>query len=368
MIHSMWNSAFSGTALVPDRRPREQDILSDGTIMRIFRERVPSDWDVDLQISETARGPDAILSLRPTAGIKVRVLVEAKSTVEPRDVPRLVDQLNSYGEEGPRLVVAPYLSSRSQEALAARGINFADLTGNMLLSLDEPFIYVNSRGASADPWRENRPVHSLKGPAAGRVVRALCDFRPPYRIRELASRASIPVASVSRIVQLLEREALVIRGDAGDIVDVRWKELIRRWVEDYKFPTSNHVSSYFDPRGPQHLIDGLQGVETRYAITGSLAAAQVAPYAPPRLATIFAKNAEQLAREMRLRAVSSDMNVILARPFDSVVFDRTWAVDQRIYAALSQVAADLMTSPGRAPEEAEELLRWMEQHEDAWRV
>jgi hypothetical protein len=253
-------------------------------------------------------------------------------------------------------------------ALAARGINFADLTGNMLFSLGEPLIYIRNHGASADPWRENRPVHSLKGPAAGRVVRALCDFRPPYRLRDLSARGSIPVASVSRIVQLLEREALIIRGSARDVVDVHWKQLIQRWVEDYKFPTSNHVSSYFDPRGPQNLIERLGRVETRYAITGSFAAARVAPYAPPRLATIYAENAEDFAREVRLRPTSSGMNVFLAKPFDPVVFDRTWTVDDRTYAALSQVAADLMTSPGRAPSEAEELLRWMEEHEDAWRV
>jgi hypothetical protein len=36
-------------------------------------------------------------------------------------------------------------------------------------------------------------------------------------------------------------------------------------------------------------------------------------------------------------------------------------------AALTQVAADLMTSPGRGPNEAEALMTWMSEQEDAWR-
>jgi hypothetical protein len=35
-------------------------------------------------------------------------------------------------------------------------------------------------------------------------------------------------------------------------------------------------------------------------------------------------------------------------------------------AALSQIAADLRTSPGRGPNEAEALMQWMQENEDAW--
>jgi hypothetical protein len=37
------------------------------------------------------------------------------------------------------------------------------------------------------------------------------------------------------------------------------------------------------------------------------------------------------------------------------------------YAAVSQVLADLLTSPGRGPAEAEELPVWIAEHEEAWR-
>lgn len=38
------------------------------------------------------------------------------------------------------------------------------------------------------------------------------------------------------------------------------------------------------------------------------------------------------------------------------------------YAAPSQVSVDLLTSPGRGPNEAEALRQWVQVNEDAWRA
>jgi hypothetical protein len=35
---------------------------------------------------------------------------------------------------------------------------------------------------------------------------------------------------------------------------------------------------------------------------------------------------------------------------------------------MSQIAADLLTSPGRGPNEAEVLMQWMQENEAAWRT
>ena len=43
------------------------------------------------------------------------------------------------------------------------------------------------------------------------------------------------------------------------------------------------------------------------------------------------------------------------------------ARDGLVLANPSQVAADLMISPGRGPAEAVALVGWMKEHEDVWR-
>ena len=53
--------------------------------------------------------------------------------------------------------------------------------------------------------------------------------------------------------------------------------------------------------------------------------------------------------------------------WSDVVYDRADSCEGVVYAALTQVAADLLTSPGRGPAEGEELLRWMEGNEGVWR-
>jgi hypothetical protein len=68
-----------------------------------------------------------------------------------------------------------------------------------------------------------------------------------------------------------------------------------------------------------------------------------------------------------LRTAPSGGNVLLAVPEDEVAFERTKTFDGVVLAAPSQVAADLLGGPGRAPEEGRVLLEWMEDNEPAWR-
>jgi hypothetical protein len=99
-----------------------------------------------------------------------------------------------------------------------------------------------------------------------------------------------------------------------------------------------------------------------------MAAVRKAPVAPARLATLYVDDPERLAERLDLRRAEAGANVVMARPYDSVVFDRTWQEDGLRFAALSQVVVDLLTGPGRGPAEAEELLAWMVKHEPLWRA
>jgi len=70
-----------------------------------------------------------------------------------------------------------------------------------------------------------------------------------------------------------------------------------------------------------------------------------------------------------LRPADAGANVLLAEPAYEVVFERSsTTVDGVVVAAPSQVVVDLMTGPGRNPNEAEELLDWMVRNEQSWRA
>ena len=357
MFHDTWNMAISETQLIAS--------LEDQ-----LRRRLPSTWivEVDRKPKIAPVRPDAIVRLRGPDDREATLVVEAKSHLEPRAVSNAIEQLRRWPDSRP-LVVAPFLSARTREELTLSGANYADSTGNLRLVLDEPAIFIEIAGATSNPYPEERsvPLRTLRGPSAARVVRAVCDFRPPYGIRELATRAGASPASVSRVVDLLDRDALLTRGKRGDVSALDWPGAIRRWVQDYSLTDSNRTETFLEPRGLDALPRKLEKLRDPYAVTGSLPASAVAPVAAPRLATVYVEDMAQAAKALGLREADTGANVLLVEPFDPVVFDRRWIQNDVAYCALSQVAADLLTSPGRGPAEATELLHWMEANEDAWR-
>lgn len=364
----MRNNDFSGTSHLSEQVLHLQLLTK---LEEEVRARLPSSWRIALSrdVRRNHQQLDGVLALAGPDGTQAHVVIEVKRSLEPKEASFVVDKLRKKALPGEALLVmAQYIGQGARTFLREAGVNYADATGRLRLALEAPAVYIERPGASENPWAETRPLHSLKGPAAGRVVRALCDFRPPFGIRALAERSETPVSSVSRVVDLLDREALLTRDERGKVLEVRWQELIQRWTQDYALTTSNTVHTFLEPRGLDALLRKLGEVTFPYAVTGSLAATRVAPVAPPRLAAIFVMNSDLAANTLALHNAESGANVLLVQPFDAVVFERAIRHEQVTYASFSQVAADLLTGPGRGPEEGEALLHWMKEHEDAWRT
>jgi hypothetical protein len=353
---------------------READVLR--AAVDLLRERLPTTWTLDAAVEPARRDPrvDAELRLLAPDGGEVTVLVEAKRLLNSRDVPVALEQLQRYaatlGEADAVLVLAArYLAPATRERIAAAGAGYVDLTGNVQLAADRPALLLRDRGANRDPWRgPGRPRGTLKGPPAARVVRALIDFPPPYSVPELAKRAGASTGATYRVVDFLEEQELVERERRGPITDVRWRPLLERWSRDYGFAQSNTVATLLEPRGLGALTARLVGTgEFDYVLTGSLAAERFAAYAPARLAMLYVRDIAAVERLLELRPTTTGANVALASGDYDVVFERTQVVDGLRLAAVSQVAVDLLTGPGRNPSEAGALLDWMERNEPAWR-
>lgn len=339
------------------------------TALASLGDRLPPSWRHQVIRGGAGGGrfADAVLRLASPDGSQATLAVAAKPRVEPRDVETLRERFREWRGVTP-VVAAPFLTPRTRERLREAGVAYVDLTGNAWLTLDRPALWIETTGADRGPWPEGRPARTLRGAKAGRVVRALLDLRPPLGVRRLAALAGADPGYVSRVLALLEREALVERKRRGPVTEVDWAGLIRRWAEDHSLLGSNTVASYLDPRGLAALTEKLLRSSVRYALTGSLAASQVAPVAPPRLAALYVDDPEGVAKRLELRPAEAGANVLLVAPFDPVVYERTWEREGLTFAALSQVTVDLLTSPGRGPAEAEELLAWMAGNEDAWRT
>lgn len=350
MFHGMRNSVTRGTALAQPA-------------IACLRRRLPAGWSALEQVGAHRAG---VLTLRATDDRSADLALVARKALIPRDVPALIA---SAGEN--TIVVSPYLGERTRELLAEAGVSYADATGNLRVVVSSPAIFLEGVGAGQDPERRPRPLHSLRGGAAARVVRALSELWPPYGVRTLAQASATPLGTVSRVVSFLETEALLTRDERKQIIAVDWLALLSRWSKDYGVSKSNLMRSYLEPRGLPVLWPKLASLG-RYAMTGSMAGTSVAP---TRLAMVYVDDAEAAARSLDLVPTEAGANVWLLEPYDDVVFERVRRKSvtvgggalELVAVSLPQTVVDLMTSPGRGPQEAEALLEQMKGAVDDWR-
>lgn len=340
--------------------------------------RVPSAWAVERSrrtFPAPGRGEgasaDLLIDLTSPDGTRTTLAVVARGSMEPRDVERVPGRarsLRAQAGEVPVLIVAPWLSGRTQELLAAEGVNFLDLTGNALVRLDNPTVFIQTVGAARNPAPPARGPASIRGAKAARLVRLLADVRPPYGVRELAAAAELTAGYVSRLLDALDRDALIDRGRRGVVEDVDVSALLRAWAGTYDVFRREAVSTFVAANGAAGALERLADVSSGTVVTGSFAAVRLAPVAAPSMLVAYCQDTVATAAALDLLVADEGANVTLLRPFDAVVGVRTSTVDGVAYAAPSQVVVDCLTGNGRMPAEGEALMAWMTAHEDQWRA
>lgn len=352
---------------------------------RLIRSLLPSTWSVDLRspdlTTRRAVEVDALAVIGAPDGTRAAVLIECKNAVAPRDVARIAEQVKilAAGISGTGVtvdgvvLVARFVSPMTRVQLEQHGMGWFDLTGNLRLKLDEPAVFLDRTGAERSEFRDpsDRLLKSLRGPAAAKVVLELAETLLPVRVRELAQRAQVGVATSARVLELLDREAVIARNDDGAVTAVRKRLLIERWTQDYKVMASNEVIATLDPRGLSHSLKALSSLSTRVAVTSSAAVRaylpdDVTPVSPLVSLSLYAEDPIGLMRQLGLKPVDRGANVLVMRPHDDVVHAKARLLDGIEYAPPAQVVADLLTGPGRSTEEAEQLMTALESNEPGW--
>lgn len=341
-----------------------------------LRERLPSTWSVDLSNRpELTSGPgraDAAIEIRGS-GIYNTLAIEAKRSLGPREVAGLFGSvgrtLRALSPNISILLVAPWLSTRTRELLAVEGINYIDLTGNALVRLENPALFIQSQGADRDPSPAPRPKARVRGPKAARLIRTLIDVRPPYGVRDLAEATGLAPGYISRLLDALDDDALVERTKRGQVESVDIAGLMRRWAESYELFDSNDARAYLAARGAEDALGRFPDLPTmRTAVTGSFAAVRLSPVAAPALLTVYCDDGDAVANALDLIPADQGANVVLLRPFDPIVWERTDEENGVRYVAPSQAAVDCLTGNGRMPAEGEALMQWLLGNEPTWRL
>lgn len=320
---------------------------------------VPDTWKLDVVSRSDTGGTVRLTSPDDTATI---ITIMARDRLATREAAALLDPA------APTIIAAPWLSPRTRELLKERGFNYIDQTGNASLKVDRPGLVVRTEGALRDPSPPPRTRPNLRGPRAWALMRTLVEVEPPYGVTDLSRMLGMDPGYVSRLLATLAEELLIIRKPRGPVESVEWESLLRQIAVDYSLYKSNETTSWIAGAGPEQFLRDIAAIEdTEWAVTGSFAAERLVSVAPAVVAVVYTEDPEHLAEISRLRQVRIGGNVRLARPYDPIVFERTWTRNSMVYASIPQVAVDCLTGPARMPAEGESLLAWMRTRLSDWR-
>lgn len=325
-----------------------------------LRKLIPAGWT----ISVTRRTRDGgQFRISAPSGEAADIDVKAMKDATPRSVAGLAESAH------PTIVLAEWLSPRSRDLLRAGGRSFLDVTGNAEIRLDRPALYVRTDGAGRNPAPKPSNGPGLRGAKAWALLRTLAEVRPPFGVRELAEAVNVDPGYVSRVLRALEDEQLVVRTPRGPVTDVDWEGVIRKAAATYSLLDANETSTWVTTSGPDRLIDDLAAKRIGdWAVTGSIAASRLAPVAAPEMAVIYTADPECVVRAGRLLPTTRGANVVLAVPYNPIVFEGTEPSGAIPYVSAAQLAIDSLTGNARMPAEGEALLAWMRKNEPRWRT
>ena len=338
-------------------------------VLGVLAKVLPAGWSIDLEVPVLGKRPD--LRITSSSGDSANFdVVTGRAGAISADALATNVSPNTVG----LLYASDYISAPMRTKLAAAGISYVDGTGWVRLVADKPMLAVTSQGAARAP-RDLTPKAAarLNGRSAGRIVRALADASPPIGVRDLAARAHVSPGTVSKVLPVLEADTAVQRDDAGRVSAVDRRQLIKRWATDYDVLKSNGRPSYsLAPRGlDQALVSLKQRRDVAFTgTTGALGWLPIGTEATLPTTQLVVYTAEPASLSAELGFVSVDAptaNVILLAPQDLGILDGVPLSGGIPLAPLAVVLADLMTLPGRYPQQAEALMDALAKTDPAWR-
>jgi len=346
----------------------EREILSE--VVRQLKLAVPAAFELEIEVTES--GPlskvEALIDIRFLDKQTLRFAAQIKTTIDRSGLLRVIEAA-SKDKENPAFIAARYISLPAQQELKKLGVSFADATGNIFVAAPKMGLLISNRGMDMDPWRKaGRPKASLTGVSTELVIRALVDMKEPYLTAELARESGTSRGSAYWVLDRLEEVGVITRNKKRSIEKVEWQELLRTWSTESDFFATSSTTSYIAPRGLEQLLLDLKTIDKDlYAATGTISAAAYKSSTDLYTAMLYSTNPEALANKLGIRQTDRGANVMLAYPNSTGPFQRTTEFEGTRIVSAPQTYRDLMSGPGRNPEEAKNLLAWMVQNDGIWR-
>ena len=304
------------------------------------------------EVNETEQA-DAMVSLMYES-IKKIIMIEFKSTGEPRAIAEYIGRLNDRSEdEHYHILVAPFISERGRDLCERSNIGCIDLSGNGLIKFDT--IYINKWGNS-NKFKIERKQKNLLSKKSRWVIRTM--LQSPTRewtLQELSICSSVSLAQVHKVLDGLEGERYVQR-TRGSTKLSDPSGLLDMMVKDHSLKDQKIIGYYSPLKGYDQIFPTLRRLPgSDYALTLGAAAQLVLPVVRSTDVHMYAQNVDALISALDLEPVEFGGNVYLITPKDDAVFRDVRTIDGISVVSDLQLYLDLYNHPQRGKEQAEAI-------------
>lgn len=341
---------------------REDELREKGEkAIRDCIDRVPFLKIRDFQAEPESSGkhPDFLVRLETIRG-EFNLIVEAKSSGQPRIARQAIDQLHSYSAPVPNpyaVLLAPYISSPTARLCETEGVGYVDLAGNCRLSFGQ--VYIEQRGKE-NPYSEKRELRSLYSPKSERILRVLLTARQSaWKVKKLAAAADVSLGLVSKVKRVLEdREWLDPHASGMRLRDP--EASLREWATEYPYRKHQAKQYYSFASGvdlERSIAAAAHDCKARIAFTGFSAAVRYAPAVRYNRSMVFCtQDTACLVEAAKLKPVESGANLTILIPYDEGVFYGSKLRDGIPVVSAVQAYIDVAQQAARGEEAAAALL------------
>lgn len=294
--------------------------------LRQLLEAMPVVSEIEV-IDELGRGePDALLRVTTPQGTQL-IQIEAKASGEARYIreasfiltERMKLQPGSYG-----VVIAPYISPESRSILRQQRQGWFDLAGNCFMSF--AYLHVDVEKANVNPFNTKRKQKSIFSPKSGRILKVLLTDRAPLKGKDVAARAHVSQAQVSKVREMLVDREWAVADNAGIRV-VKPLALLEAWREERDPPTlaaqgyTLHHGRALDTHLQTLFMKAATAPFSTLLLAGHSVARRVAPFA--RVAGEFfyadTHGVELIQEFLRLSPSESGANIFIYEPEEDMI-------------------------------------------------
>ena len=357
---------------MPDVRKSEQEL--QGVLLSVLR-KMPNVTSVH---EEAMEGPDYGVDFIVNASVNgkpLRLLVQAKSALFPRDVRAAFWNLKSASQRPPMgdasvptipMIAAGTISDGAKELLQAERIAYLDRAGSLFLPDDDLYILID-RPAPKEARKLDRPLFS--GNRSSVVHALLANHEQWFSTQDLAKLAWVSPSTVSvTFAELEKRDMVVVQGKGPNKTRrlIAPAALLDEWARQTERLPKPGMRRYYVPRiKPEELMQAIHDVctksSTAYVITHEWAAQLYSPFlsniAQVKCRILPNTPIALIVSELTAREVGegSNLGVIESSSPRDMLFEhkiRGLRVENPILAYL-----DLQGGEGRSKELAEHLRK-----------